>query len=77
MSIELQNLDCNCNNCFHFVRDMDKIKRLNTNDKIVSNKVHYGHCQKLNKEVGEIANILLLHTQNCFENRREKQPIKN
>lgn len=70
MSIELQNLDCNCNNCKWFIRDVEKTKLNNTNDKIVANKVHYGTCGKFNKPVAEIANILLLHTQNCFENRR-------
>lgn len=71
MSIEIQNLDCNCNNCAHFIRDIEKTRRLNTNEKIVANKVHYGFCDKLNKPVAEIANILLLHTQQCFKNRRQ------
>lgn len=69
---ELQKLDCNCNNCKHFKRDIEKTARLNNNDKIVANKIHYGTCEKLNKEVGEIANICLLHTQKCFEHRKNK-----
>lgn len=71
MSIELQNLDCNCNNCIHFERDIEKTKLNNNNPQLVSGKVHYGRCAKLNKDVAEIANILLLHTQDCFENRRQ------
>lgn len=54
----------------HFIRDIEKTKLLNTNPHIVANKTHYGVCGKLNKPVSEIANILLLHTQECFENRR-------
>lgn len=67
---ELQKIDCNCNDCKYFERDIEKTKRLNTNDKIVACKIHYGKCIKLNKDVGEIANICLLHTQECFEHRR-------
>ena len=26
MSMELQNIDCNCNNCVHMIRDIDKWK---------------------------------------------------
>ncbi|MBC7383015.1 MAG: hypothetical protein H7296_08480 [Bacteroidia bacterium] len=69
-SIELQDLDCNCNNCKCFVRDVKKTKINNTNEQIVANKIHYGFCDKLKEDVSAIANILLLHTQNCFENRK-------
>lgn len=71
-SIELQNLDCNCNNCVYFIRDTNKTKTLNNNPQIVSNKIHYGVCVKFTKEVSAIANILLLHTQHCFKNRRNE-----
>ena len=67
---ELQKIDCNCNNCFYFKRDIEKTKLLNNNDKIVANKIHYGYCKKLNKDVGEIANICLLHTRECFLHRK-------
>lgn len=67
---ELQKLDCNCNNCIFFKRDRDKTFALNTNPHIVANKIHYGICERFNKEVGEIANILLLHTQHCFVHRK-------
>ena len=70
-SYELQCLDCNCNNCGYFIRDIEKTKRLNTNPQIVNNKVHYGRCEYYSKEVGEIANILLLHTQECFVHRKD------
>lgn len=68
--IELQKIDCNCNDCKHFERDIEKTKKLNTNDKIVACKIHYGKCVKLSKDVAEIANICLLHTQECFKHRR-------
>ena len=68
---ELQKIDCNCNNCFWFARDIEKTKLKNTNDKIVANKIHYGECKKFNKAVGEIANICLIHTQQCFEHRND------
>lgn len=67
----IQDIDCNCNNCIHFIRDIPKTKALNNNPQIVECKIHYGFCDKFKKDVGEIANILLLHTQECFENRRK------
>lgn len=66
---ELQKIDCNCNVCGYFQRDVEKTKQKNTNEQLVAQKIHYGLCEKLNKEVGEIANICLLHTQQCFKHR--------
>jgi len=68
---ELQKIDCNCNNCHYFDRDLIKTKQLNNNEKIIANKIHYGYCKKLNKEVAEIANICLINTQNCFIHRND------
>lgn len=68
---ELQKIDCNCNNCAYFERDIEKTKLLNTNPKIKANKIHYGKCIALKKEVAEIANICLLHTQICFIHRND------
>lgn len=68
--IELQKIDCNCNDCIFFQRDIEKTKKLNNNNQIVACKIHYGKCLKLKKEIGEIANICLLHTQKCFKHRR-------
>ena len=72
---ELQKIDCNCNNCHHFHRDIEKTKRLNTNPSIKQNKIHYGRCDKFNKAIGEIANICLLHTRECFLHRKDKRPL--
>ena len=68
---ELQKIDCNCNNCIHFERDIQKTKLKNTNPSIIEYKIHYGYCNKLNKDVSEIANICLLHTQECFKHRKD------
>ena len=72
---ELQKIDCNCNNCFFFDRDIEKTKKNNNNPQIVQYKIHYGYCVKFQKEVAEIANICLLHTQECFLHRKDH--IKN
>lgn len=69
---ELQKIDCNCNDCFFFERNLEKTKKNNNNDKIKACKIHYGYCKKKNIEVAEIANICLLHTQECFLHRRDK-----
>jgi len=69
-SIDLELIDCNCNNCIHFIRDIEKTKQSNKNPQIVECKIHYGFCDKLKKEVAEIANMTLLHTQDCFKHRR-------
>jgi len=70
---ELQNIDCNCNDCIHFERDIEKTKANNNNTQIVRCKIQYGYCNKLKKDVAEIANICLLHTQECFSHRRKNK----
>jgi hypothetical protein len=75
--IELQKIDCNCNDCKHLVRDLGKYKTfdgLYTNKKEQvtnpSHRANYGACKKLNKEVSFIPNTCQLETQICFEHRR-------
>ncbi len=75
--IELQKIDCNCNDCKHLVRDFEKYKSfdgLYTNEKgqvtNPSHRVNYGNCLKLNKAVSFIPNNCQLETQGCFEHRR-------
>lgn len=70
---ELQKIDCNCNDCFFFNRDIEKIYANNTNPQIRKNKIFYGYCVKLSKEVAEMGNIALLHTQECFSHRKDYQ----
>lgn len=75
--IELQKIDCNCNDCKHMVRDFNKYKSFDSlytddNGKISnpSYRVSYGKCNKLNKDVSFIANTCQIETQNCFEHRK-------
>ena len=70
--IELQKIDCNCNDCKYMVRDIEKYKSFDhlysgTNP---SHRTMYGNCLKLNKPVSFIANVCQIHTQNCFEHRK-------
>lgn len=70
MSLELQNLDCNCNNCKYFIRDIDLTKNNNKYIRDKSSTIHYGFCDFKNQNIAEISNILLIHTQKCFINRK-------
>lgn len=72
--IELQKIDCNCNDCVFMVRDIEKRKqydelyagRLNA-----SYRINYGHCDKFKKPVSFIPNLCQIDTQECFKHRRE------
>ena len=75
--IELQKIDCNCNDCSHMVRDLVKYKSfdgLYTNNKnqVTSpgHRINYGKCSKFNKPVSFIPNSCQLETQGCFTHRR-------
>lgn len=75
--IELQKIDCNCNDCKFMIRDLDKFKSqdyLYTNNAgqvcNPSHRIHYGNCNKLNKSVTFVPNICQIETQECFEHRR-------
>lgn len=78
--IELQKIDCNCNDCRFMVRDMGKY---NSFDKLYtdnsgrvtrpSHRVSYGDCEKFGKSVSFIPNTCQLDTQSCFEHRKINQ----
>lgn len=74
--VELQKIDCNCNDCKHLIRDIEKYKSFDhmyIEDGKVTNPSHrplYGKCGKLNKPIVFIANTCQLETQDCFEHRR-------
>lgn len=75
--IELQKIDCNCNDCKHMFRDLEKYKSsdglyINEKGQVTSpgHRINYGNCQKLNKAVSFIPNTCQLETQDCFEHRR-------
>lgn len=74
---DLQNIDCNCNDCKFMERDFNTYK---TFDKLYTNsvgqvtspshRINYGNCTKLNKPVSFIPNTCQLETQQCFEHRK-------
>lgn len=76
--IELQKIDCNCNDCFFMQRDVEKFKSFNH---LYTNEVgqvtspayrhQYGNCLRFNKPVEFIPNTCQLETQKCFKHRRE------
>lgn len=75
---ELQKIDCNCNDCKFMQRDFEKFKsfdKLHTNEigqvTRPSHRQNYGTCSKFNKPVSFIPNTCQLHTQQCFEHRKE------
>lgn len=76
--IDLQKIDCNCNDCIYMIRDFEKYKTWNhlyTNEKgqitQPSYRIHYGYCNNLNKNVSFIPNICQIETQNCFKHRNQ------
>ncbi len=71
--IELQNIDCNCNDCKYMIRDIDKRKsfdHLHQGQLNASHRINYGNCSKFNKPVSFIPNTIQIDTQGCFEHRR-------
>lgn len=82
--IELQKIDCNCNDCEYMNRDFERYKAsdgLYTNEKgqvtNPSHRINYGHCNKFNKPVSFIPNICQIETQKCFEHRNRYATSKN
>jgi hypothetical protein len=73
MSIELQNIDCNCNNCIFMERDFEKLKvhKASFEGTGLMDSLQFGKCSKLNKSVSFIPNTCQLETQDCFKNRKE------
>jgi len=48
--IELQKIDCNCNDCKFMERDFDRMKSFNhlhTGQEKASHRINYGNCSKL------------------------------
>lgn len=77
MSIELELIDCNCNDCKFMVRDFEKYKSFdhlytNTIGQVTSPsyRINYGHCKKFDKPVSFIPKHCQIETQKCFEHRR-------
>ena len=70
--ILLQKIDCNCNDCKHMVRNMDKFNSFNHLHvgKKNSLRVNYGRCLKFSKDVSFLPNTCQIDTQDCFDHRR-------
>lgn len=78
--IELQKVDCNCNDCKFMVRDFEKRKKydnLYVGAENASYRINYGNCTKFNKEVSFIPNTCQPQTQKCFQHRRGSSILKN
>lgn len=75
--IELQRIDCNCNDCGYMVRNIEKYKSfdlLYTENGIVTKPGHrpmYGVCIKHNRSISFIANTCQPGNQSCFKHRRD------
>jgi hypothetical protein len=72
--VELQKIDCNCNDCIYMSRDFAKLKsfdHLHKGQEKASHRVNYGFCTNKLKNVSFIANTCQLNTQVCFKHRKE------
>jgi len=71
MSIELQLIDCNCNDCGHMVRDQIRLNKHKESYKGTGlmDNLNFGNCKKFNKPVSFIPVTCQLETQECFEHR--------
>ncbi len=72
--IELQKIDCNCNDCINMVRDIEKLRSfdyLYKGMEKASHRIHYGRCLEARITVSFIPNTFQIDTQNCFKHRRE------
>ena len=72
MSIELQLIDCNCNDCKHMVRDFEKLAKHKDSFKGTGlmDRLAFGNCTKFAKDVSFIPNTCQIETQQCFEHRK-------
>jgi len=70
--IEFQKIDCNCNDCMFMKRDF---ARLDAHKKTyegtgLMDRLAYGECKKLHKDVSFIPEVCQIETQKCFQHRR-------
>jgi len=70
---ELQKVDCNCNDCIFMVRDSDKLKAHKESYKGTGlmDRMNFGYCKKLIKNVSFIPNTCQIETQECFKHRKD------
>lgn len=71
--IELQKIDCNCNDCKFMVRDFEKLKKHKESYKGTGlmDRLAFGNCAKFDKDVSFIPETCQLNTQECFNHRRD------
>lgn len=74
-----QLIDCNCNDCFYMVRDLDALERHKQSYKGTGlmDNLNYGDCTKFNKPVSFIPNTCQLETQYCFKHRKDDTETNN
>ena len=65
-TIELQKIDCNCNDCKHLIRHVQQAQT----QKGKQSPIYEGCCAMHKKTVTFIPNTCQLHTQQCFEHRK-------
>jgi hypothetical protein len=71
--IELQKIDCNCNDCKFMQRDVAKFKSYDHLHEGRKNarRFNYGKCLLTNEDVSFIPNQIMVENQECFEHRRK------
>lgn len=70
----LQKIDCNCNDCIHMIRDIEKRKQydhLHEGQLNASHRINYGDCNKFNNPVSFIPGTCQIETQHCFVHRKD------
>jgi len=74
--IELQRIDCNCNDCAFMVRDLEKMRsfdHLYPKDRGKRCRINYGQCTKKAEPVSFIPNHnMTVENRDCFKHRRDK-----
>lgn len=70
--LDLQKIDCNCNDCLFMGRDFDKLKKHKEHysGTGLMDKLAFGNCIKFDKSVSFIPETCQIETQECFVHRR-------
>lgn len=73
MSIELQRIDSNCNDCKFMIRDFAALEAHKKTYEGTGqmDRLAFGNCTKLNKPVSFIPMTCQLETQHCFIHRKD------
>jgi len=73
MSIELQRVDSNCNDCKFMIRDFAALEAHKKSYEGTGqmDRLAFGNCIKFNKPVSFIPTTCQLETQHCFVHRKD------